>query len=708
MSSYYRRHARIFQVAGLLYLLPCSYNPKTDQFEQQLTNKLAFVFGIITTIPCWYFDLKFMTAFYLENISPIMAIVGCIEIALYVSIVSCTMLNTFVRRKRYTRLLNVLFHADWLLDRYENLETEFDNRRHFVAFMVAVITMVCCNMFYHRDMNVRLMSLSVAMKIFGICYLTVVHRICVGAIGVRMKQLRAFCQLHQMRHHAQEQTVRYFIERFEHYATQLQQIDYCFSFPLTMIILLVLIEMVYLLFDVFTILELGRPAIMENLEIDYVQWALRQLWQTIYGAVVLVTVTGCQNTCDQLHQTAQLVQHLHDEQNRNSRMAKRIQRFLLHNLDRKTTFSACGMFDIDYAMLYMVFSSIFTYMVILIHKADQFETNFKSSLVIFVINLTLASLHMCFDWHQIWNGERAHTSRIFHFLFLLHIVTFPMTIVYMLLLSFTKRVRIAKLYNELFTDRSWRFFGERTSGWYVSCLWLGRFTTAVIIGGAFYLFVLILTGNEQITQFPLTVTILEAIRLYVTLISILIYVVCVLAIKMRFKQIQERVQRFGASMNTCRQWNIFLHHYDVGVSMVNEINDNFSVLLLMILVEVQVQLTNQFYILYCSMQLGMAPAVSKMMMWHTQFWESLFLLILLLVGYACDSCHDQVRWKRLYIRCHRLKMVDCDVGALYFKYISCAIQQEHFIQLQETARLGGWYGIIWVAVETQADAEWQQ
>lgn len=300
MSSYYRKHARIFQVAGLLYLLPCSYNPETDQFEQKVFNRLAFAFGIVMTVPFWYVDLKFMTAFYLENISPIMAAVGCIEIGVYVSIVACTLLNNFSRRNRCTRMLNALFHADWLLDRYESFEKEHDYRGHFVAFMLAVSTMTCCNLVYHQDMNIRLLSLSVAMKIFGVCYLTVVHRICVGAIGVRMKQLRALYRFDQMRHHGQEPTVRYFIERFELYAAQLRQIDYCFSFPLTMIILLVLIEMVYLLFDAFTILQLGRPAIMEGLEIDYAQWALRQVWQTIYGAVVLVTVTGCQHTCDQV------------------------------------------------------------------------------------------------------------------------------------------------------------------------------------------------------------------------------------------------------------------------------------------------------------------------------------------------------------------------------------------------------------------------
>lgn len=158
-------------------------------------------------------------------------------------------------------------------------------------------------------------------------------------------------------------------------------------------------------------------------------------------------------------------------------------------------------------------------------KTDRFEINFKSSLVTFVINLSMSSLHVCFNWLEIWSGERYRTSHILNFLLLLHIVTFPVVILYMLLLSFTKRVCIVRLYNELFTDRSWHFFGERTSSWYISSLWLGRFATAVVIGGAFYLLTLVLIGNASITMFPVAVTIFEAIRSYATLIAILIYVV---------------------------------------------------------------------------------------------------------------------------------------------------------------------------------------
>lgn len=233
-------------------------------------------------------------------------------------------------------------------------------------------------------------------------------------------------------------------------------------------------------------------------------------------------------------------------------------------------------------------------------------------------------------------------SRIFNFLLLLHIVSFPMTLVYIRLHSYTKRVRIAMLLDELFTDRSWRFFGERTESWYISALWLGRFTTSVTIGGLVYLLLLVFAVKESIIMFPIYATFFEAFRLYVTMIAILMYVVCVLVIKMRFKQIEERVARIGASLNTSRQWRIFLDHYQLGVSLVKEINDNFSVLLMMILVLVQVQLSNAVFVLYCSIQSESGSDVSVAMMVHTQLWESLFFLLLLLLGYACDSCHDQV------------------------------------------------------------------
>uniref|UniRef100_A0A6E8W0Q6 Gustatory receptor n=1 Tax=Anopheles coluzzii TaxID=1518534 RepID=A0A6E8W0Q6_ANOCL len=283
-------------------------------------------------------------------------------------------------------------------------------------------------------------------------------------------------------------------------------------------------------------------------------------------------------------------------------------------------------------------------------KENKFKVNPYLSLLAFGINISLASVHLCFDWLQIWNGERRDASRIFNFLQMLHTLTLPVTIVYMHLIAFTKRVRITALFNALFTDRSWRFFGDRSNSWYESSRWLGRFATAITIGTMLYLSLLILSQYNSSTKFPLYVTILEAVRVYVTMIAILIYIVCVLVVKMHFRQLQDRVEQFGASVNTARQWCLIVDRYGAAVNLVNEINHIFSELLLVMLVQVQVQLCCQYFILFCSTVDGLVPIVTGLTVLHTQLWESLFLLMLLVVGYACDSCHNQIQDVNVAVR----------------------------------------------------------
>uniref|UniRef100_A0A182QP47 Gustatory receptor n=1 Tax=Anopheles farauti TaxID=69004 RepID=A0A182QP47_9DIPT len=660
MFTYYRRHAWLFQVASVIYLVPCSYNRKTDQFEQTVYNKLAFAVGIMLTVPFWYLDQRLMVAFYLQNISHIMMIVGCIEIAVYVSIVSSTLLNTFGQRKRYTRLMNVLFRSDWLLDQYEGVEVEYDHRRKFVITMGVLVGMVCTNLLYHRDANIRLLSVSVAMKIFGVCYLTFVHRICVGAIGVRMEQLKVLLELNRVRRHALERTVQCFIERFELYAAQLRQIDRCFSFPLTLIILLVLIEMVYLMFDFYTILHLGRPTIMESNQVDQAEWILRQMWQAIYVAVVLLTVTGCQNTSDQLEDTARLVYHYDDDQNRRSRAAKQIHRFLLHNLKRKKQFWASGFFAIDYAMLHMVFSSIFTYMVILIQfdqlvperisyasyfnttvisGTNQFHTETRFDLVTFLINIFVTGTYTCIQWYQAWHGESYFTSHTSYALYLQHILTFPVIIMYIETFVYVRRTRITGFFNDLFADRSWQLHDDSWSE--LSCR-LGKLITIATIGGGLYMCVVALGANAFITEYRLAHAMLEAFRVYVVWTAIILYVTCVLVVRMRFKHLQTMVQQFGAPVNNVRQWSILLEQYQTGVRLVEDINRYFATSMLMLLLQVQLQLSNQFFVLFCCVEFGTNSHDDAVMVLLTQLWEGLFLAVLIVVGYACESCHQQI------------------------------------------------------------------
>ncbi|KFB49201.1 AGAP009803-PA-like protein [Anopheles sinensis] len=347
------------------------YNEQTDQFEETVRNRLTFLVNLLMAVPFWFIDVKLMTVQYLHQLSVIMAIVGAFEIIVYVSIVTCTLLNSFFRRRRFTRMMNVLFRSDWLLDRYDRKEQQYDNGRQFGITMIAVLTMLCCNVSYHEDVETRLLSLTVSIKILGCCYLCFIHRICTGAIGVRMEQLAELFAESQKCRAGREQMLSAFVDRYELYAAQVGQINRCFSFPLTLMVLLVVIEMVYLMFDCFTVVQLQRP-VLEGLDSGYTRWALRQLWQSIYMVLVLLIVSGTVRTTERLRETAVCVQHFDDYRYRNTRIAKQLQRFLLYNLERDTQFSVSGFFNIDYTMVQMVVSAIITHTLILI-QFDQMQ-----------------------------------------------------------------------------------------------------------------------------------------------------------------------------------------------------------------------------------------------------------------------------------------------------------------------------------------------
>lgn len=56
----------------------------------------------------------------------------------------------------------------------------------------------------------------------------------------------------------------------------------------------------------------------------------------------------------QVEETALCTRHFDDYRLQNTRAAKQIQKFLLKNLHQKKKFSACGFFDIDNTVIYMV------------------------------------------------------------------------------------------------------------------------------------------------------------------------------------------------------------------------------------------------------------------------------------------------------------------------------------------------------------------
>uniref|UniRef100_A0A2M4AYU8 Gustatory receptor n=1 Tax=Anopheles triannulatus TaxID=58253 RepID=A0A2M4AYU8_9DIPT len=292
MSSYYQRHSRFFQFCSFVYLVPCNYNPRTDRFEETLSNRIRFAIFIAQAIPFWFYDLKLTTAMYLENITPIMVTVGTIEIIVYVSIIGCTLLNVFCKRRHIAKLMNVLFRSDWLLDQFDTIEQRYDQNRTITLVVLVLIMLSCVNLYNIRETHIWTLTLNMTLKMFGVSLLTLEYRIFVSAIGMRMEQLKQLLEVHRNGHLQERDILRDFIARYDLYVDQIRLVNRCFSFPITVVLLLVLLELVYLLFDCYTIL-VGRGWEV-GVDKSYAHWLMRQTWQMIYAGVLLLLANACQ------------------------------------------------------------------------------------------------------------------------------------------------------------------------------------------------------------------------------------------------------------------------------------------------------------------------------------------------------------------------------------------------------------------------------
>uniref|UniRef100_A0AAG5DDJ0 Gustatory receptor n=1 Tax=Anopheles atroparvus TaxID=41427 RepID=A0AAG5DDJ0_ANOAO len=299
MSTFYRRHRWILKLASMVYFTPCSYNEKTGVFEETRWNRAVFGLSFSLAIPFWFANIHLMTTRYLRTYSSVLAAVGGIELVIYVSVLTCAMLNVFVHRKRITMLMNVLFRTDWLLDSFGGSafdDRHYDDNRVFLAITAFMAFGFCCKFRNHKDIASKILSVLIGLRFYAVFLVAFVHRICVNAIKLRMEQLRIlYCS------DLFEHNVHFFVERFGRYHRQI------------------------------------------------------------------------------VEETALCTRHFDDYRLQNTRAAKQIQKFLLKNLHQKKKFSACGFFDIDNTVIYMVFSSIVTYLVILI-QFKQLETDLTNSL----------------------------------------------------------------------------------------------------------------------------------------------------------------------------------------------------------------------------------------------------------------------------------------------------------------------------------------
>uniref|UniRef100_A0A182NBY3 Gustatory receptor n=1 Tax=Anopheles dirus TaxID=7168 RepID=A0A182NBY3_9DIPT len=380
MSTLYKQHARIFQISTILYFTPCSYNERLGKFEHTYKNLAVFCVALTLTIPFWVMDIRLMAINYLSTYTKVYAAFGSIELLIYVSVIMCAILNVFVKRKRITKLMNVLFRPDSLLDRCGSLHMErrYDDNQKLGVITLIIVVCFCIKMWYHKDVESKILGIMVAGRFLASWILVFVHRMHVKAIAQRMEQLRLLYT-----HESTWHNLSTFFNRYDLYYGQIAEVDRCYSLPVMLVFLLVAVQLIYLAEDWYS----SGATPYKN---DVFHTILRQLWQMLYGALGYYTIAACDTTSKEVEETALCTRHFDDYRLQNTRAAKQIQKFLLKNLHQKKKFSACGFFDIDNTVIYMVFSSIVTYLVILI-QFKQLETDLTQSEGVFNVTSNLTT-----------------------------------------------------------------------------------------------------------------------------------------------------------------------------------------------------------------------------------------------------------------------------------------------------------------------------
>uniref|UniRef100_A0A182JC73 Gustatory receptor n=1 Tax=Anopheles atroparvus TaxID=41427 RepID=A0A182JC73_ANOAO len=260
-------------------------------------------------------------------------------------------------------------------------------------------------------------------------------------------------------------------------------------------------------------------------------------------------------------------------------------------------------------------------------ETNRFEANSRQNLLAFAINLTLCGSLVCYDWLRMSEGKLTLQSPTSNIIIMIYLVTFPPSMVYMQLQTYANRKRITALFNVLFLDECWWSFVPPDNR-------LGLFACAFLVG------VMVCLGG-LVTSLSRLNLLLDAIVdmawFYVAAFMTVVYVVCVLMLRIRLVQLQDAVQRNPLAVRS--RWIVLLDQCRCSVRLVEEINRNFSGIMLTIIIQMQLELSNQYFTLYCYVQHGITLNEA---LWVTQCWASQFLVMLLAVGLSCERCHNQL------------------------------------------------------------------
>uniref|UniRef100_A0A182NBX9 Gustatory receptor n=1 Tax=Anopheles dirus TaxID=7168 RepID=A0A182NBX9_9DIPT len=391
MSVCIRQNRFTFYFNTTIYFLPVGYDQTVNRFVMNRLNSVAFFIGILMSMGYIYHDF-FMHIIYIDyNYAPFTLAVFLLELVVFAVVPISTIFNNFNHRDEMLAMLNVLYADDDVAEsssataKFQFLSMIY--HRYVKLVNAVIILLIIYNFTDRKELVDALYECSIVTRYLIAIQFVCLYHLSVSMIGTRMQQLKSLFLKYQNEHDF-DHFLGIFMERFERYVTQIEHINRCFSIPLLGMMLQAMIELSYFAYESYRVIST-----LQVIDANYPtvhHWILIQFFLAMHGNVFLLAVSSCEEVKNKVEETALCTRHFDDYRLQNTRAAKQIQKFLLKNLHQKKKFSACGFFDIDNTVIYMVFSSIVTYLVILI-QFKQLETDLTQSEGVFNVTSNLTT-----------------------------------------------------------------------------------------------------------------------------------------------------------------------------------------------------------------------------------------------------------------------------------------------------------------------------
>lgn len=304
MSGCVRQNRFTFRFLAAIYFLPAGYDSTQNRFVETLSGFVSFGIGLLISLVYIYHDLFFVLFNYSENLSTFAFIIFIVELIVFCMIPLCTVCNSFLHRKQIVKVLNVLFVDDSTLEvgsgavKATPLSLLFF---HYVKVLYVVIMVMSYYSYIHMgNKNHGMLEFTLVTRFLLTTQFLYLYHLCVSMIQLRMKQLKVLFLQNQ--HEPDfEQLLNVFMERFQRYVAQIEQINQCLSVPLLGMILQVMIESTYFAYEGFRVLSTRQVLDIHYTSIQ--QWLASQFWQATYTNFLLLLVPSCEQAWNEVSAT---------------------------------------------------------------------------------------------------------------------------------------------------------------------------------------------------------------------------------------------------------------------------------------------------------------------------------------------------------------------------------------------------------------------